>query len=274
MRLSACLAVMANTNLYNLCKAHYTLTDDLSGKRFFNNFDLFSDRDPNNRFVAYSPLNTVIENKYIDYLTVPNTTNIFLGFDYTNITPAGRPSIRAESQKSWNHGLLLADIHHMPASTCGSWPASCMLGKGTWPMKREIDIVEGVNEQVSSTVTLHTTAGCVVDNTTSGNMGIADQGLFSGEMKTDNCDNQAVDQDKNQECYIHASASASTTYGSDFNSVEGGMYAMEWSANSISVWFFARNSDALSDYFSNSSTNNSTFINISCSSIYRLYYFK
>jgi hypothetical protein len=254
MRLSTYLAVLTTTNLYTLCKAHYTLTDDLSGKRFPNNFDLFSDQDPTNGFVAYQPLDSAIENKYIGYLPTQNTTNIFLGVDYTNITPAGRPSTRAESKKSWNHGLLLADIRHMPASTCGSWPALWMLGEGTWPMKGEIDILEGVNDQVSNTVTLHTTAGCVVDNTTSGNMGIADQGLFSGEMKTDNCDIQAVNQDKNQGCSIHASASESTTYGSGFNSVQGGMYAMEWTATSISVWFFARNSDAFSDYFSNTTS--------------------
>jgi hypothetical protein len=251
MRLSTYLAVLATSTLYTLCTAHYTLTDDLSGENFFNNFDLFSDQDPTNGFVAYQSLASAIENKYIGYLPVQNTTNVFLGVDYTNITPAGRPSIRAESKKNWNQGLLLANIRHMPASTCGSWPAFWMLGEGTWPMKGEIDILEGVNDQVSNAVTLHTTAGCVVDNTTSGNMGMTDQGLFSGEMKTDNCDVQAADQDKNQGCSIHAPVSASTTYGSDFNSVGGGMYAVEWANTSIRVWFFARNSDTFSVHFSN-----------------------
>jgi hypothetical protein len=258
MRRSISLAVLATSIFYNISTAHYTLTNDLSGENFFQSFDLFSDHDPTNGFVAYQPLASAIKNKYIGYIPNRNTSNVFLGVDYTNVTPAGRPSIRAESKMKWNHGLLLADIRHMPASTCGSWPAFWMLGEGLWPTTGEIDILEGVNDQVSNLITLHTTTGCIVDNTTRGNMGMADQGLFSGEMLTDNCDVKAADQDKNQGCSIHALERASGeklhTYGTDFNSVGGGMYAMEWTATSISVWFFARNSDAFSDHFSNTTS--------------------
>jgi hypothetical protein len=43
---------------------------------------------------------------------------------YLNETMVGgRTSVRIESKKSFNHGLIISDIAHMPASVCGTWPA-------------------------------------------------------------------------------------------------------------------------------------------------------
>lgn len=49
-----------------------------------------------------------------------------MGVDHTTyLDPAGtgRKSVRIMSQKSWTHGLFIADILHMPGGTCGTWPA-------------------------------------------------------------------------------------------------------------------------------------------------------
>jgi hypothetical protein len=42
-------------------------------------------------------------------------------FDYTK--DVGRPSVRVHSKKTYDAGLFIADIQHMPASVCGTWPA-------------------------------------------------------------------------------------------------------------------------------------------------------
>ncbi|KAF2704237.1 glycoside hydrolase family 16 protein [Pleomassaria siparia CBS 279.74] len=233
-----------------LVTAQYTLTDDLSHTNFLEGFEFFHDQDPTNGFVAYQTIEAAIQNKYIGYLN----TSVILGVDSTNVTPAGRPSIRAESKKTWNHGLLLADIRHMPDSTCGTWPAFWMLGSGAeWPMKGEIDILEGVNDEENNAVTLHTTAGCVVDGVS------ADANApFTGNMVTHNCDIQAADQAKNQGCSIKAPAQSDgkklPTYGTDFNAAGGGIYALEWTSTSISVWLIPRDSPLASNLSSSPTT--------------------
>ncbi len=47
-----------------------------------------------------------------------------MGVDHTNIaTSSGRASVRLTSQKSYNHGLVILDLAHMPGGICGTWPA-------------------------------------------------------------------------------------------------------------------------------------------------------
>ncbi|KAF2242098.1 glycoside hydrolase family 16 protein [Trematosphaeria pertusa] len=249
--------------LFDAGAAHYTLTDDLSYKNFFNAFDFYSGPDPTNGFVQYQDLQSAIKSQYIGYLE--DTQSVYLGVDFQSQDANGRASVRAESNKTFNQGLLIADIHHMPASTCGSWPAFWMLGVGSdgqsqWPNAGEVDILEGVNDYDANAVTLHTSAGCAVDNATTPAMGQADaQSAFMGTMETSNCDVAAPDQDKNVGCSIKAPPATAggglPTYGTDFNSAGGGVYAMEWTAQSISVWFFPRNSSTYASTFSSSSSN-------------------
>ena len=244
MRFTTFAMVLAHLST---CIAHYTLKDDLSYKNFFHRFGLYSDHDPTNGFVAYQPLDSAVQNQYVGYLN----TSVYLGVDYENITMSGgRPSIRVESKTSYNYGLLIADLAHMPSSTCGVWPAFWMLGDGEWPRNGEIDILEGVNDIDRNSVTLHTTAGCVVDNSSSGAMSIVEAGAkFSGTLITRDCDVQAKDQDRNQGCSIQAplrsGAHIFPSYGSNFNKAGGGLYAMQWTQTSISVWFFPRGSPLL-----------------------------
>lgn len=95
----------------------------------------------------------------------------------------------------------------------------------------EIDIIEGVNDQDFNAMTLHTGSGCSISENT----------LFSGKMITSNCDVNAPDQYKNSGCSIDADGQTNT-YGSGLNSIDGGVYAMEWTASGISTYFFPRSS--------------------------------
>jgi hypothetical protein len=230
----------------------YILTDDLSYKNFFSSFHAFSGPDPTQGFVQYQGLASAADQHLIGYLQ--DTQSVYMGVDYAGKDPKGRASIRLESNKTWNQGVLIADIAHMPASTCGSWPAFWLLGKQAWPVGGEIDLLEGVNNYESNSVTLHTSKGCRVDNATSLNPNLGSTNVastsFSGMLATDDCDVAAVDQDKNVGCSIHAPTSVSSalmgsadmkvlpSYGTDFNAANGGIYAMEWTSTYISVYFF------------------------------------
>jgi hypothetical protein len=68
--------------------------------------------------------------KYVDEATARQsnlinssmTTAAQFGVDTTNKCPEGRPSVRIESKKKYNNGLIVLDLAHMP-SGCGTWPA-------------------------------------------------------------------------------------------------------------------------------------------------------
>lgn len=68
--------------------------------------------------------------KYVDEATARQTNLINgsitgavqFGVDITNKTPNGRPSIRIESKKKYDTGLVVLDVAHMPFG-CGTWPA-------------------------------------------------------------------------------------------------------------------------------------------------------
>lgn len=156
----------------------------------------------------------------------------------------------------------------MSALQCGVWPAFWMLSASkTWPEGGEIDILEGVNEAWGNAVTLHTSVGCVVEDR-------AGAGEFAGTMVTRNCDVDAPDQGKNAGCSIRAPDSGervqmgivredmgearAPSYGTGFNDAKGGVYAMEWTESSISVWFFPRNSPGYTEYFSQSNDTAAT----------------
>lgn len=56
-------------------------------------------------------------------INASSTAGAHFGVDTTNKTPNGRPSIRIESKKKYNDGLIVLDLAHMPFG-CGTWPAS------------------------------------------------------------------------------------------------------------------------------------------------------
>lgn len=101
---------------------------------------------------------------------------------------------------------------------------SWMLGDN-WPSNGEIDIIEGVNQQSTNQVALHTSPECSIN----------DSG-FSGSVVTNNCDVEASGQAANAGCAITSKSTES--YGDGFNKAGGGVYATEWTGDAIKVWFF------------------------------------
>ena len=82
-----------------------------------------------------------------------------------------------------------------------------------WPSSGEIDIIEGVNAQSQNQMTMHTSQGCtLVSKDCQGNQGCA------------------------------ATGGGSSSYGTGLNSAGGGIYATEWTSDSINIWFFSHGS--------------------------------
>lgn len=200
--------------------AGYTLTDSFTSANFNSEFHHFTDEDPTRGFVQYVDNTTAVNNG----LKVMRSDSIYLGVDHSSVaTREGRQSVRMTSNKSYNHGLFVADIAHMPKNVCGVWSAFWLLGPD-WPKSGEIDIVEGVNHIDRNSMTLHTSADCSVSPTG-----------FSGEPLTSNCHDTP---DNHMGCGTMDRDSES--YGQGFNSMGGGVYATEWTSSAIKIWFFPR----------------------------------
>ncbi|KAF2642369.1 hypothetical protein P280DRAFT_395567 [Massarina eburnea CBS 473.64] len=206
--------------------ASYTLIDNCSGASFLSCFDFFSSADPTHGFVHY--LNQA-DAQAQNLFTITDDT-VKISVDSTNITPDGRASVRLQSKKLYNRGLFVLDLVHMPASTCGSWPSFWTLGSAKpWPENGEIDIIEAVNTDTTNHMTLHTSDGCSIT-------GAGGQ----GRVVTQNCFVGAAGQPANAGCGVESASAAS--FGSPVNAAGGGVYAMEWTAERIAVWFFPRGS--------------------------------
>lgn len=245
--------------------AAYGLVDEFSQGSFFEGFDFWTDKDPTSGYVTFKSFAEAASSQIIGY----GNGSVLIGVDSKNKATSGRSSVRLTSRKSYHHGLLVADIKHMPGGACGAWPALWMTG-AQWPQDGEIDIIEGVNHQASNAMTLHTADGCVVDDTIAATRRISSVGggdksnIFTGNMTTSNCYVDATNQGTNAGCQImaplpnaplpadvtsptsrlfkrEAPKTAPATYGTSFNQQGGGVYAMEWTSTSINVWFFPRN---------------------------------
>jgi beta-glucanase (GH16 family) len=200
----------------------YALKDHFDQSNFFTGFNFFSDRDPTNGFVRYAAAQTANSAQLAGYAD----GMVYLGVDFRDPSPAGgRASVRVSSNAAYTRGLFVADIAHMPVG-CGVWPAFWTFGPN-WPNSGEVDIIEGVNSMDTTLITLHTGPGCSVR---------AEGGLPDTVLKETNCNKDEGRGGCGQTTTNRAG------FGAGFNANGGGVYAMEWTPQSISVWFFPRGS--------------------------------
>src|SRR5271170_4539783 len=187
----------------------------------------------------------LIRSRYVDEATAQQDglisagTTTYIGVDYThtyngsapyyNINGVGRPSVRIQSQQSWTHGLFIADITHMPGGICGTWPALWTLGPN-WPNNGEIDIIEGANNQNTDLSSAHTGSVCTI---------AGDASTMTGILQTNDCD---LNSPSSNTVGCGISDGSTQSYGTGFNAINGGVYAMEWTSAAIKIWFFPRRS--------------------------------
>ncbi|PGH05343.1 hypothetical protein AJ79_06812 [Helicocarpus griseus UAMH5409] len=211
-------------SLIGLSQAAYNLVDDYNAGNFYQQFTFFSGDDPTHGYVNYLDQGAAQSRGLVS--TANNV--IYMGVDSTNVgSGRGRSSVRVHSNKAYDRGLIITDVEHMPGGICGTWPAFWTFGPD-WPNNGEIDIIEGVHEQSGNLMALHTRSGCSINN-----------GGFTGNLQTPNCDVNAPGQSPNTGCTITSSDGRS--YGRGFNANGGGVYATEISASAVTIWFFPRN---------------------------------
>lgn len=207
----------------------YELVNSYAGESLLSGFNWINYPDPSNGFVAYQNQEDALGKGL--YSIDPDTNVVRLGVDSTNRydLDEGRPSIRIESKESYEKGLFIADFLHMPPSECGVWPAFWAFGSD-WPEGGELDIIEGANLAYTNIMSGHTADGCFLSP--------SDAGRFTGERRNLDC---AIG-DNNVGCGYNPPASDTSSYGDGFNAVGGGVYAVQWNNEFLSVWHFPRGS--------------------------------
>jgi hypothetical protein len=116
--------------------ATYSLQDDYSAASFLSMVDFFT---VSSSHVAKTGYLTTLEGPdptdgYVTYVSLAdaetlglvNLSNnqVYLGVDNSTISSgSGRSSVRISSTASYNHGLFILDLTHMPGGVCGTWPA-------------------------------------------------------------------------------------------------------------------------------------------------------
>ncbi|KAI1415769.1 glycoside hydrolase family 16 protein [Hypoxylon sp. FL1857] len=208
----------------------YSLTAHYGGQGLLDSFSFFTGNDPSHGFVDYQSKEDALANNLVsighDY------NNVRLGVDSNNtysISDKGRPSVRLTSHDTFTHGLFIADIYHMPASTCGTWPAFWAFNNqddgANWPAGGEIEIIEGANTAERNLFSTHTTEGCH-----------APRDGFIGQQGRKDCSPDP----ENIGCNYATPASDTTSYGDAFNAEGGGVYALKWDSQDLKLWHFPR----------------------------------
>jgi hypothetical protein len=142
-------------------------------------------------------------------------------------------SVRIQSKKSYNGGLFIADFFAMPHG-CSVWPAWWSVGPD-WPNAGEIDVVEGVNNQATNQMTLHTSDGCTLDSQADPDPKVRVNVATTGKILSSQCASSGSDNDG---CaFVDTDV---RSQGKGFNLIAGGVFAHLWEDDSIKVWHFAR----------------------------------
>ncbi|EXF80433.1 mixed-linked glucanase [Colletotrichum fioriniae PJ7] len=207
----------------------YSLSQSYFGANLISDFNFINYADPSNGFVRYQSQPDALSKGL--YFIDPDTQAVTLGVDNKNTygLSDGRPSLRLESKRQYNHGLFIGDFAHMPPSVCGLWPAFWMYGPD-WPTSGEIDIIEGANQATKNIISGHSTSGCR----------IPDSPAAAGQPLLLDCESPGTTN--NAGCNYLPPASDTHTYGDAFNAVGGGVYALEWTSEAISIWHWPRQS--------------------------------
>lgn len=96
-----------------LVQAQYSLLTDYFASDFFGQFDFFDGADPTHGSVLYQGRD--------DSLISSSSNNAQMHVSTEQSTPNGRPSIRLTSKESYQSGLIVVDVAHMPGGICGTW---------------------------------------------------------------------------------------------------------------------------------------------------------
>ncbi|KIY44374.1 glycoside hydrolase family 16 protein [Fistulina hepatica ATCC 64428] len=209
----------------------YALAASYQGPNFFDAFTWETFDDPTHGRVNYVDVSTARARN----LSFASEDTFVMRTDAERVVQPGargRDSVRIRSRDTWEEGVYVLDVAHMPTG-CATWPAFWTVTKGQWPAGGEIDIIEGVNLATHNVATLHTAPKC--------DMNTANRTQRGRAVSTD-CDTNV---NSNQGCGTMFVRSDS--YGAEFNKNGGGYYVMERTSQRVSVWFWGRNDSDIPD---------------------------
>lgn len=197
-------------------------------------FNYFIGADQTHGYVTYGA--------YSDLLQVVDSTKLRINIGTNKGQP--RYSIRLVSNNTFDSGLLVFDVEHVPADL-SSWPAFWTTGDvnppSAWALSGEIDIFEQVNNSNTNAVTLHTNTPpgltpCKMDPSLGfGNLSDCNA---TGGSTDKTCGFQSQDYCPYRGC---SKQMGPNTFGSAFNANGGGTFAMELTPDGrVTVWFWKR----------------------------------
>mmetsp|Transcript_110892 Transcript_110892/g.278806 ORF Transcript_110892/g.278806 Transcript_110892/m.278806 type:complete len:360 (+) Transcript_110892:89-1168(+) len=221
----------------------YALHETYAGADFFSKWDFWSAPDPSGGSVQYADRSTAAA---AGLARATAADGAYLGVDMTSAAnnATGRKSVRIQSKATYNAGLFIVDVKHIPTG-CGTWPAFWLYGEDDahkWPAWGEYDIIEGMHTAGETMTTLHTRSQCRQQQVVPGEDFTEMWQLGPSGSPADDCDVNAPGQFHNQGC---SQRGPKGSMGSDFNSRGGGIFAAEWDpeARHMRAWFWPRGSE-------------------------------
>ncbi|KAG8722106.1 hypothetical protein FRC09_006809 [Ceratobasidium sp. 395] len=210
--------------LPGLTPPNWYLSDSYQGKDFLESFTFEAMPDPTHGRVNYVDMKTAIAHNLTQ---CTRQGSFIMRTDSTTVLDPngpGRESIRLQSKKQWTNGLFVLNLNHMPVG-CGTWPAYWMTQHEGWPKNGEIDVLEGVNDQIPNRSALHTINNCTIEPTRP----------MTGNVLSTNC---SYLNNYNEGCAVGWDRKDS--YAQPLNAMGGGWFVTERTDKRISVWFWGR----------------------------------
>ncbi|CAG8954114.1 hypothetical protein HYFRA_00009218 [Hymenoscyphus fraxineus] len=203
----------------------FQLAKSYDASNWFDSFTYHNRDDPTHGTVDYVNLTDA---QHLGLTKIVNG-QVYMGAESQSVVPSssrGRKSIWVTSKEDFNHGLLIGDFAHVPASDCGVWPGFWTIREELGAPYGEIDILEYFSDSPHGYITLHSDPkrpDCVFKQSSYGQIGEVNQGSIScsGDI---GCSTVGPDNGA----------------GTGFNAAQGGVYAMDWTSEYIKIWHFAR----------------------------------
>ncbi|KAJ7457437.1 hypothetical protein FB451DRAFT_1564254 [Mycena latifolia] len=218
----------------------YTLSQDLSGDKFFAGFKYNESAvDFNNfgnvHFLSQAAATAPGANlTYVDgngraIIKVDNTTS------GANDPTFGRNTVYLESNELMTIGsLLIFDANHIPFG-CSVWPSLFTQGQ-VWPQQGEIDIIENVNLATNNRFSLHVGDDQCVQPTSAASNQTGTISTADGDIS--NCTVTPATGQNTIGCVV--TETKPNSFGSGFATQGGGVFAVLWDTTGIAMWYFAR----------------------------------
>jgi hypothetical protein len=216
------------------------------GSNFWSggNWDFWSNADPTHGSVQFASENSA---KSQGLIGMKNGA-AFMRASNKDISGGNRPSVRFQSKKAYDSGLVIFDVAKMPVG-CATWPALWTTKGSDWPFSGEIDVVEGVGHTAggrnANQMTVHLGQSSPLSLK---RRGPEKRATHLGKLLASNCNQWGG---SNTGCAFVDSNDHGPSWGDDFNAAGGGVWAMQFGNNNgVKIWFWGRKSGTLPDELS------------------------